>query len=52
MATETIQMRPRYLVIGMKKFAGKARRLKEESSPVIAMNIPKATSHRGRSRMK
>ena len=51
-ATENIQMKPRYLVMGIKKFAGYATRLREESSPVSAMSIPKATSHRGRSRMK
>ena len=34
-ATESIQMTPRYLVIGMKKFAGNAIRLNEESSPAM-----------------
>src|SRR5260370_20612913 len=51
-ATESIQMKPRDLVIGMKKFAGYAIKLNEESSPVIATSIPSTTIHRGRRRIK
>jgi hypothetical protein len=52
-ATESIQMTPMYLVIGMKKFAGYAIRPNDESSPVIATSIPRATIHDGRrSRIK
>jgi len=51
-ATESIQMQPRYLVIGMKKFVGYAIRLNEESPPVVAASIPRTTIHRGISRVK
>ena len=40
-------MKPTNLVMGMKKLAGYAIRLIEESSPANATSIPRATSHRG-----
>jgi hypothetical protein len=41
-----------YLVTGIAKFAGKAIRLKEDSSPVTATIIPRTTNQCGNKRAK
>jgi len=49
-ATESIQMKPTNLVIGMKSCRVRDRLM--ERVPANATSIPRATSHRGRSRIK
>ncbi len=52
MAASSIQIKPTYRVIGMKKFAGKAIKLNQESSPIRARAIPRNVSQRGSNRVK